>query len=365
MTRRKLPNGAGSIAKLGKVGKYKRVSPYMVRLPAYYDENMKEKRKVIGCFKTYKEAYQALIQYVPDQNEKIETFEDVYRFWKKTNEFTKLTKNTQNRYERSFEHFESLHNKPLKDIKYYMLQRIVDDTEADGYEKTDKNGKKKHCKYSKSSIMRLKHMLSKIYTYAIKNEIVTNNISTLITVGGLGVRREKEIFTKEEIEKLFLSINKCPFARHILILIFTGMRTGEYYDLETKNINLTQNKIVNFGEKTDAGKSRTMFIHPKINKILTNLVSESKTGYIYEKNQKHASSTVFYKEYYRTLEKLNIKEKIPYSCRYTFATIAHNSGVDDKTLQSLMGHTNFNVTANAYIQDLDEFTFKELQKIII
>ena len=363
MTKRKLPNGAGSIVKLGKVGKYKRVSPYMARLPAYYDENMKEKRKVIGCFKTYNEAYQAIVNYVPDQ--RIETFGDIYSAWKNTKDFIKLTKNTQNRYERSFERFESLHDKPIVEIKYYMLQRIVDDMEADGYEKTDKSGEKKHCEYSNSSIQRLKHTLSKIYTYAMKNEIVTSNPSNLITVGGLGVQRKKEIFTKEEIKKLFLAINKYPFARHILVLIFTGMRTGEYYDLRTKNINLTQNKIFDFGEKTEAGKSRTMFIHPGIKQVLTSLFVESKTGYIFEKDQSHVSITMFYDEYYSTLEKLKIKEKIPYSCRYTFATIAHNSGVNDKTLQKLMGHTSFNITANAYIQDLDEYTFSELQKINI
>lgn len=93
-------------------------------------------------------------------------------------------------------------------------------------------------------------------------------------------------------------------------------------------------------------------------------MEKSKTVYN-EKNNAHPSTTIFYEQYYDTLEKLEIKEKIPYSCKYTFVTIAHNSGVADKTLQSLMGHTNFNITANSYIQDLDEYVYSELRKIEI
>nr|WP_279323832.1 tyrosine-type recombinase/integrase [Anaerococcus sp. AGMB09787] len=108
-----------------------------------------------------------------------------------------------------------------------------------------------------------------------------------------------------------------------------------------------------------------MFIHPYIKDILMDLAIESKTGYIIEYEEKPISyDKIFYdKIYYPALEKAGISRKIPYTCRYTFATIAHQSGVDDKALQKLMGHTNFNITANSYIQDLDEFIYSELVKI--
>lgn len=54
---------------------------------------------------------------------------------------------------------------------------------------------------------------------------------------------------------------------------------------------------------------------------------------------------------------------MPYTCRYTFATIAHFSGVKDKALQKLMGHKNFKVTANSYIQNLDKYVYKEFKKM--
>ena len=158
---------------------------------------------------------------------------------------------------------------------------------------------------------------------------------------------------------------------HVLNLIFTGFRTGEYLNLQKDKVLLKKNQIIDFGEKTEAGRTRKMFIHPKIKDIMAYLVKESKLGYIVESQKPDGeiytpSDTTFYKKiYYPALEKAGIKKKIPYSCRYTFATIAHQSGVSDKALQKLMGHVDFSITANSYIQDLDDYIYQELQKIEI
>ena len=43
-----------------------------------------------------------------------------------------------------------------------------------------------------------------------------------------------------------------------------------------------ENKIKDFGIKTETGRKRTMYIHPKIKIILEYLVKKSTTGYIVE-----------------------------------------------------------------------------------
>ena len=191
------------------------------------------------------------------------------------------------------------------------------------------------------------------------------NPAPYLEIGGIKTKRQKEIFTKNEIEKLFSSIPTNPNARHIIIMIFTCMRTGEYMYLNRKQIDFDKNEIIDFGEKTNAGRNRKMFIHPKIKDILMDLAIESQSGYLIEEDGKALKyDEQFYNNiYYPALEEAGIKRKIPYTCRYTFATIAHNSGVSDKALQNLMGHTDFSITANSYIQDLDEFIYEELQKI--
>lgn len=360
--RRKLPNNTGSIerVKLTPQGKT-RVNQYRARLPK------SQKRKDIGFYKTYNQALDALLNY--KEPDPIITFAQLYDQYKKSTSFMKISERSQRRYDTAYLRFEELHDKNIHDIKYTDLQDVLDQMELEGYDKAIGNGEYKHTDYSKSSIKRLKHLVSKVYDVAIKNDLIQLDLSKYLEVGGVGIRRKKEIFTNEEIQKLYTSIPDNPEAMHVLNLIFTGFRTGEYINLTTNKIDLDKNQIIDFGEKTQAGRQRKMFIHPKIKDIMTYLVKESKYGHIVEAENQNGetyipSDTTFYKKiYYPALEKAGVKKKIPYSCRYTFATIAHQSGVDDKALQKLMGHTDFSITANSYIQDLDEYIYKELQKI--
>lgn len=355
--RRKLPNGTGSIerVKLTPQGKT-RLNQYRARLPA------KKGRKDIGFYKTYNEAMEALLNYKEAPPEV--TFKALYEKYKNTNEFKKITKNSKNRYERAFEKFEPIHDKNITDIIYSDLQNIVDQVELEGYNQVI-DGQLVNQKYSKTHLDRLKVVTNKIYTMAIKNNMPVQNLAPYLEIGGIKTKRNKEIFTKDEIQKLFRAIPNNPDARHILIMTFTGFRTGEYMHLQRSNINFDTNMIVDFGIKTEAGKNRKMFIHPKIRAILQDLCIDSRSGYLVEiDGNPLLYDQQFYKLYYDTLDKAGIKKKIPYSCRYTFATIAHYSGVSDKALQKLMGHTDFSITANSYIQFDDDYIYKELQKIV-
>lgn len=361
-TRRKLPNGTGSIEKVMYTPQGKlRVNKYRARLPK------SKGRKDIGFFKSYNLALEALVNY--KKPKPAVTFRDIYEKYKQSNEFLRVSSKTQRRYETSFDRFEEIHDVNIHEITYSDLQDVLDQMELDGYEKPIGNGEYKHMEYSNHSIKRLKILVSKIYQRAIKDDLVQLDLSKYLEVGGVGIRRKKEIFTNEDIDKLFKSIPYNINAMHILFMIFTGMRTSEYLYLRTSNIDLERNQITDFGEKTEAGKTRKMFIHPKIKDIVKYLVENSELGHIVEAKRATGetyipSDTTFYKTiYYPALKKAGIEKKIPYTCRYTFATIAHQSGVSDKALQKLMGHTDFSVTANSYIQNYDEYIYKELQKI--
>ncbi|MBM0046663.1 site-specific integrase [Anaerococcus sp. mt242] len=357
--RRKLPNGTGSIERVKKTPQGKtRLNQYRARLPA------KKGRKDIGFYKTYNEAMDALINY--QDPAKTETFEALYQKTKQTKAFRDLTHKTKIRYDSAYEKFEPIHSLNITEITYTDLQEIIDQMDEEGYYKTI-NGEYRHQEYSKGTLKYLKFVVNKIYTTAIRNNIQVTNLAPTLTLGGaaVGTKRQKTIFTKDEINQMIDQIDKVPNIRHVLIMIFTGMRPGEYRELERSNIDFDTNTISNFGIKTEAGQNRKIFIHPKIRNLLMDLTIESQSGYILEykgKALKHDKR--FYDDiYYPALKDAGIERKIPYTCRYTFATIAHNSGVDNKALQKLMGHTDFNITANSYIQDLDEFIYEELQKI--
>ena len=159
--RRKLPNGIGSITKLGKTKAGKnRLSPYMARLPAYYDIEGKEIRKVIGCFRTYTEAQEALLNYNGLDN-KADKLIDIYNAYKQSKDFRDLTRKTQVKYDTAFSHFEQLHTQKIININRYQLQKVIDNKVEEGYY-TLENGEKKNWfwrnVYSQPSVLEISNV---------------------------------------------------------------------------------------------------------------------------------------------------------------------------------------------------------------
>ena len=356
---RKLPNGKGSITKLGKTSSGKeRVSPYMARLPAYYDSNGKEIRPILGCYKTYEEAFDALVAFDGALPSKLKLI-DVYEMWKKDKYFQKLSIKSQERYDRSFKRFERLHSKRITDIKLPQLQAVIDEMVTEGY--IDSNGEEQE--YTYEYVTRLKIVIDKIYTKAIKLDIVDKNLGKYLEVDGRESIPEKQVFTIDEINTLIKNAEGYPFAKYILIMIFTGMRPGEFRGLRVKNIDFEKMIISEFGIKTKKGKNRIMPIHPYILDYLKEFAEKSRTGYIYEKNGERVSEATFYEDYYNTLEAIGLPLYVPKSCRSTFATLGHTFEIDPLVLTNLLGHENLKTTNDNYIDDYIEYLAKEMQKI--
>lgn len=356
---RKLPNGKGSITKLGKTSSGKeRVSPYMARLPAYYDSNGKEIRHILGCYKTYEEAFDALMNFdgmMPTDLKLI----DVYNLWKKDKYFNKLSIKSQERYDRSFKRFERLHGLRITDIKLNQLQNVVDEMITEGYI----NSKGEEMMYTYEYVTRLKIVITKIYDKAIDLEILKRNLGKSLEVDGRESIPEKQVFSISEINQMFDNAEKYPFLKFILIMIYTGMRPGEFRGLRVSSIDFKRRTISNFGIKTKKGKTRVIVIHDKIYRYLYELAKLSETGYIYEKDGQRVSERTFYDDYYKTLDQVGLPSYLPKSCRSTFATLAHVYGMNDLVAINLMGHEDLKTTNDNYIDDYIEYLLKEVNKI--
>lgn len=355
---RKLPNGRGSITKLGKTAAGReRVSPYMARLPAYYDINGKAIRPILGCYKTYDEAFDALIKFdgvVPSEQKLI----DVYNMWKDGNYYKKLTPKSQDRYDRSFKRFERLYSKRIADIKLYQLQAVIDEMVTEGYVYA---GEEKQ--YTAEYIMRLKIVIKQVYKEAIKHDLVKKNLGNLLEVDGRESVPEKQVFSASERQTMINNADNVPFVKYILIMTYSGMRPGEFRGLKVKSLDFENKVIKNFGIKTKKGKRRVIPIHPLIEDYLKEFAADSKTGYIYEKNGERVSETTFYDDYYDTLEKLNLPIYVPKSCRSTFATMAHESGMDHITLMNILGHEDLKTTNDNYIDNFYDYIYNQVKKV--
>ena len=99
-----------------------------------------------------------------------------------------------------------------------------------------------------------------MYKYALENDIVNKKYSEFIILGK-DDKKEKEIFTDVEIQKLFDNIEiRC--ASDILILIYTGFRIQELLNLSKFDVDFNK-KIIAGGLKTQAGKNRIVQFIPE------------------------------------------------------------------------------------------------------
>lgn len=362
--RRKLPNGIGSITKLGKINGRNRVRPYMARLPSQYDINGKETRPIIGCYKTYNQALESLLNYTAPADDKA-TLLEVFQSYKDDLDYNDLSHKTQVKYNSNFEHFANLHHTPINQISQYDLQTVINDRVKNGYDEIDQ-GKTIHKNYSKDTIRQLKTVLVKTYEHAIEKGIIQRNIAKDLVVRGEAEKGDqgKNPFTDEELLSMYNNRKKIPFLDHIIVMSLTGLRTSEYRNLKVTSIDLKNNIIEDFGIKTDTGKQRIVYILPSIRAIITELKAQSKSGYLYEKDGKHMSDTTFRKDFQEALDQIGLPNHVPYDCRRSLATRAKKHKTKLRDISDMLGHKDETTTQKYYIID-DEIQIdeKELSKL--
>lgn len=101
------------------------------------------------------------------------------------------------------------YNKPITSIKADHLQDWMDGIDL-------MPGSKK----------RLKSTMIQLYKYTIKNDILSTNYTEHIEINEK-VEKTGKVFTTPEIKTLWNNVDN-PVAQWILILIYTGMRIGNY-----------------------------------------------------------------------------------------------------------------------------------------
>lgn len=220
----------------------------------------------------------------------------------------------------------------MRDIKTAQLQQIIDNAEKEK---------------SRATLEKIKQLASQLNKYAMQNDIISKNYSQFIKLPKED-SKEKEIFSDIEIEKLFRN-DTSETAQIILILIYTGLRIGELFDIKNFNVKLKEGYIIG-GSKTEAGRNRIVPINPKIFKYIKALYKEN-DEYLITNSQgskKHINN-FRNREYKPLLKELGIRELTPHSTRHTFASLAERAGIKPKTLQELIGHADFSTTANICI----------------
>lgn len=306
----KLPNGYGTVYKLS--GNRRR--PYVVK------KTIQGKQKALGYFSTYQEAFEYLVEINHCTPSRDVTFSAVYYGWK-ARHFEMIGKSSQTAYSISYRHLEPLHVMPFAAITYPDLQAAVDKVEA-GY-----------CTRKKCRVL-----LSQLYKYAIKNGIVDHDLSPYVELPKHVIMFKKRPFTARQIGKLWRSTD-IDGVVDVLILIYTGMRVGEYLALTPADIKLRQRYIDIRKSKTAAGIRKIPIHH----KILGYLTERKASGQICPCRTYDS----FRRLWDRAMQDVGMHHT-PHEARHTLATLLDRAEVNETTVRMILGHSRPGVTKGVY-----------------
>ena len=312
-------NGDGSIFKLSG----NRRNPWAVRITIGWTPEGKQKIKYLGYYRTKTDAKNALREYHTkpyDLEKKNVTLNDIYLEWLK---ISTLSKNTMKQYASAYNKCAVLHNKPIREIKVSQVELILYDNPT-----------------SMQPI--IKNMLNNLFEYALKNEILEKNIAPLLKVQKHTKKRKKSPLSKDQIKKV-LAYNEHHYADVVRLLLYTGMRITELFDIQLKNVNIDERYMIG-GKKTENGIDRIIPIHDDIYETVKDLYSHNKKYLVETEESQQIEYKPFYDEFW-TKYKVELElTQTPHDLRHTLVTYATKQGVDRSALQKIVGHKGADIT---------------------
>lgn len=254
---------------------------------------------------------------------------------------------------------------------------------------------------SYSQIHNIRGILRPAFQLAFDDDLIRKNPFEFELVTVLvndSVRREA---VSKEVERKFLKFVKedAHFSRYyegIYILFKTGMRISEFCGLTISDIDF-KNHSINVDHqlqkraavgyyieetKTESGK-RVLPMTPDVEECFKKIINNRKppkaepmidgrTGFLYFDRDGSVVYSLHWEHYFKHIvQKYNktyivqIPKITPHVCRHTYCSNMAKSGMNPKTLQYLMGHSDISVTLNTYTHVNFEDAKKELKNMKI
>ena len=363
----------------GSVTYDKRRKRYRARVTIGWETNEETGRtkqivKTLGSnYKTKGEATSALAEYLKnpyDLNNKDITFEQLYKKWFDEYIDTGEHESIKYRVKAAYRYCSLIYNKKFREITIIDMKDCIYKGTATCVRGKYKGEQRLASPQSKEII---KYLFNHIYDYALEARIVERNYAREFTLDKK-VFQEKEKnykskvpFSKEEIDKLWKSIEFVPFADMIVYACYSGWRPTELIKLKIKDVDL-KNGFVKGGMKTSAGKNRLVPIHPLVSSIVEKYYKEAKSvgsDYLFNDVNNKFGIGLSYDQYLSRFNKvmnaLHFRTEItPHYTRHTFITKAKSREVNmnEYVLKIIVGHDVGDLTEHVYthreLNDLKE-----------
>ncbi|MBQ7009651.1 MAG: site-specific integrase [Ruminococcus sp.] len=249
------------------------------------------------------------------------------------------------------------------------VQQFINDLALNG--KSMKTGKP----LSRKTAIHHLSFISDVFSYAVKMDMLSENPCRKVTVPK-GEKKEKEIYTLEEIEVLFRLLETAPlkYRTFFTLAIYSGFRRGELLGLEWKDIDWehnvisvrrTSNYTADKGIYTDTTKTKKSQRSLKFPPMVMDLLKEYKSEQDEEK-VKLGSKWIDYDRLFVKYDGRPMNNNTPYfwftefckennfrfcdihSMRHFYASALINEGVDAAAVSGALGHSVISTTTSIY-----------------
>ena len=363
----------------GSVTYDRRRKRYRARVTIGWETNEETGRtkqivKTLGSnYKTKGEATSALAEYLKnpyDLNNKDITFEQLYKKWFDEYIDTDEHESIKYRVKAAYRYCSLIYKKKFREITIIDMKDCIYKGTATCVRGKYKGEQRPASPQSKEII---KYLFNHIYDYALEARLVERNYAREFTLDKK-VFQEKEKnykskvpFSKEEIDKLWKSIEFVPFADMIVYACYSGWRPTELIKLKIKDVDL-KNGFIKGGMKTSAGKNRLVPIHPLVSSIVEKYYKEAKSvgsDYLFNDVNNKFGIGLSYDQYLsrfnKVMNSLHFRTEItPHYTRHTFITKAKSREVNmnEYVLKIIVGHDVGDLTEHVYthreLNDLKE-----------
>lgn len=364
-------NGEGSISY-----DKRRSKPYRAKVTIGWEINKETGRskqitKDLGSYKTKGEASRALAEYLKnpyDLSNKDITFSQLYTKW--FDEFIIDHESHKYRIKSAYKYCSFLYNKKIREITIIDMKNCISNGKI-----IEERGKYKGQEKlaSPSTKESMKYLFNHLLQYATEARLIERNYAKDFTLDKkVYIEKEKKHkekipFSKEEMDKLWKSVEFVPFADMIIYACYSGWRAGELVQLKVSDVDL-DNDFIRGGIKTSAGKNRLVPIHSLVKPIVAKYYNEAiKIGsvYLFNDTSKKKGIGLSYDQYLtrfnKVIKTLGFRSEIsPHYTRHTFITMAKARGVNmnDNILKLIVGHEIGDLTEHVYthreLEDLKE-----------
>lgn len=281
-----------------------------------------QKRRWKGGFKTKTAALAYAANPEPDAKE-IPTLRTYYIGWEKS-DMADLSKSKQTAFKIAWGKLDTLAGKRMDELTINQLQSCVDRNAPTYYPAKD-----------------MKTLLSHLYKRAVAEGTARTNLAEFIRLPPL---EEKELqpFTEIELHKLWTAYGAGDrMIGFVLLMIYTGMMPGELLGFKTDMVDWAAHEIRGCGLKTKKRKETPIVFPDLLEPVIHHLIetSTSRANYVVGLNKDK-----FYDEYHAALQRAEVRDLPPYSCRHTTATALALGNIAPSVIQEVMRHTKFSTT---------------------